>query len=99
MQLCLCAGGRGNRQCTGIAKPGLYIRAEHGTGSAIDSACLYLATEVSPQAPPVLGGAPQPQSIGSLPISRKYSFALENGLLPKNPLCAENGDGCGDVMT
>ena len=28
-------------------------------------------------------------------FSRKL-FVFENGLLPKKPECAENGDGCGD---
>ena len=26
-------------------------------------------------------------------------FVLEKGLLPRNPLVADSGDGCGDVIT
>lgn len=27
------------------------------------------------------------------------AFVFENGFDPKNPECAENGEGCGDFMT
>ncbi len=37
--------------------------------------------------------------MGVLPLDARYSFALENGLEPKNPLCAENGEGCADSRT
>ena len=36
------------------------------------------------------------QSISFKPLLFKKLFVLENGLLPKNPLYAENGD---DVLT
>ena len=39
------------------------------------------------------------QSIGLLPIELKKSFVLENGLVPKNPLDADNGLGCTEVIT
>lgn len=38
------------------------------------------------------------QSIGSFPWLSRYIFVFENGFDPKNPLWAENGDGCGDVI-
>ena len=39
------------------------------------------------------------QSIGFIPLAIKNSLVLENGLLPKNPLYAENGDGWADSRT
>lgn len=57
------------------------------------------ADERAVQGRSLLAAPGQTQSIAPSPISRKYPFARENGLLPKNPLCAENGDGWGDVMT
>jgi hypothetical protein len=38
------------------------------------------------------------QLIFDIPFLTKKSLVLENGLLPKNPLFAENGDGCGDSI-
>ena len=38
------------------------------------------------------------QSIGVLLIDFRNSFVLENGLLPKKPLKAASGLGCGDVI-
>ena len=37
------------------------------------------------------------QSIGVLPSRISISFVFEKCLHPKNPLSAENGDGCGDI--
>lgn len=34
-----------------------------------------------------------------IPLLFKNSFVFENGLLPKNPLYAENGEGCADSIT
>jgi hypothetical protein len=39
------------------------------------------------------------QSIGSLLIDFKYLLVLLKCLQPKNPLCAENGEGWGAVRT
>lgn len=36
--------------------------------------------------------------ISSIPHCFRYSLVAENGRLPKNPLWAENGDGCGEAM-
>ena len=36
------------------------------------------------------------QFIGFSPTASKKAFTLENGLLPKNPLNADNGLGCAD---
>src|SRR5262245_48403787 len=38
------------------------------------------------------------QSISACPSWRKPALILETGLLPKNPLWAESGDGCTDWM-
>ena len=38
------------------------------------------------------------QSMGLRPAASSAALALEKGLLPKNPRCAESGDGCGDSM-
>ena len=38
-------------------------------------------------------------SIGVSPCSIKYLLHFENGLLPKKPLYADNGDGCADSNT
>ena len=35
------------------------------------------------------------QSIGLLPCCNNILLICENGLLPKKPLCAERGEGCG----
>ena len=39
------------------------------------------------------------QSIGFIPLLIRKLFVFENGLLPKNPLYAENGDGWADSIT
>ena len=39
------------------------------------------------------------QSIGSFPTETRYLFTFENGFEPKNPRCADRGDGCGDFTT
>ncbi len=38
------------------------------------------------------------QSIGAWPCATSASLARLNGRLPKNPLWADSGDGCGDSM-
>jgi hypothetical protein len=38
------------------------------------------------------------QSISFIFLDFKKLLVFENGLLPKKPLLAENGDGCGDVI-
>ena len=35
------------------------------------------------------------QSITALPLEFKNSFVLEKCLPPKNPVCADKGEGCG----
>ena len=42
---------------------------------------------------------PKSQSIGSWPCATRNALALENGREPKNPLCADNGDGCAEAST
>ena len=39
------------------------------------------------------------QSIGSSPASTRAALVRENGREPKNPLEADNGDGCADSIT
>lgn len=39
------------------------------------------------------------QSISLIPFAFKKLFVFENGLLPKKPFEAENGDGCVDSIT
>src|SRR3546814_8246816 len=39
------------------------------------------------------------QSIGSCPFAFRKSFALLKCLHPKQPLCADSGDGCGAFST
>ena len=39
------------------------------------------------------------QRIGSRPLAATMALVFENGLLPKNPRCADSGDGCGATMT
>jgi hypothetical protein len=38
------------------------------------------------------------QSIGGWPWAISASFVRLNGLVPKKPLWADSGDGCGDSM-
>ena len=38
------------------------------------------------------------QFISLIPLLFKYSFVFENGLLPKKPVLAENGEGWGDSI-
>src|SRR5690606_40283761 len=38
------------------------------------------------------------QSIGFCPSASSSALILENGRLPKNPLFADSGEGCGAVM-
>ena len=35
------------------------------------------------------------QLIGAIPLEIRKAFVFEKGLLPKKPLYAENGEGCG----
>ena len=39
------------------------------------------------------------QSMGLKPCASRKALALENGRLPKKPLCADNGDGCAERIT
>ena len=39
------------------------------------------------------------QSIGSWPAVRSAALTAENGRLPKNPVLADSGEGCGDFRT
>ena len=39
------------------------------------------------------------QSISSIPTLRRNALVRENGRLPKNPLLADNGLGCGEQIT
>ena len=38
------------------------------------------------------------QLISLISLCLRNSFVFENGLLPKKPLYAEKGDGCGDSI-
>ena len=50
--------------------------------------------------PRLVGGVNQSicQSMGSIPFFSRKLFAWLNGLLPKNPLYADRGDGCGPLI-
>ena len=97
----LRGAGRGLR--AGRRRPSgsrVVLRAGRRPTSRRRCTCGSTATTSSDRSPPrpdVSAGGMR-QSTGSRPAATSASLARENGRLPKNPLCADSGDGCADSM-
>src|SRR5690606_40926341 len=58
----------------------------------------FHVTGVQTCALPISDNDRSDQSIGFCPSASSSALILENGRLPKNPLFADSGEGCGAVM-